>query len=186
MRKVLRNLGIIALFTGSVLFTSCKDNNESGAQENDMELSDDKDLDIENDATQMGMVNEIQFKEDTTAAIFEHYEGVKNALVDTNAENAAKHAKELSEVSEGAIKTAANKIAESNDVNLQRETFSELTKAMEPVLKGSLEKGRIFKQYCPMAFEGKGDYWYSDSDQIRNPYFGDKMLKCGRVEETIQ
>ena len=37
-----------------------------------------------------------------------------------------------------------------------------------------------------MAFEGKGDYWYSTSEEIRNPYFGDKMLKCGRVDETIE
>jgi len=43
----------------------------------------------------------------------------------------------------------------------------------------------VYKQYCPMAFDGKGAFWLSSSEEIRNPYYGDKMLKCGRVEETI-
>jgi hypothetical protein len=56
---------------------------------------------------------------------------------------------------------------------------------MESVLEGAISTGEIYKQFCPMAFEGKGDYWYSTSSEIRNPYFGDKMLKCGRVEKVI-
>ena len=32
-----------------------------------------------------------------------------------------------------------------------------------------------------MARENKGAHWLSLSDQIRNPYFGDRMLKCGKV-----
>jgi Cu(I)/Ag(I) efflux system membrane fusion protein len=36
-----------------------------------------------------------------------------------------------------------------------------------------------------MAFDFDGAEWLSDSDQIRNPYFGDKMLTCGSVEDTI-
>jgi hypothetical protein len=57
---------------------------------------------------------------------------------------------------------------------------------MEPVLRNALASGEIYKQYCPMAFEGKGDYWYSNSKDIFNPYYGNKMLKCGRVQETIK
>lgn len=186
MKRIIRNFGIIACITGSVILTSCKDNNTENDQQDGMEMSEDKELDVQNDATQMGMVNNIKFKEEKMATLFEHYDGVKKALVDTDAENAAKHAEELSAASDGAVKAAAAKIAEASDVNVQREAFSELTKAMEPVLEGSLENGKIYKQFCPMAFEGKGDYWYSDSEEIRNPYFGDKMLKCGRVEETIQ
>jgi hypothetical protein len=36
-----------------------------------------------------------------------------------------------------------------------------------------------------MAKNNEGAFWLSASDQIRNPYFGDKMLKCGSVEEEI-
>lgn len=33
--------------------------------------------------------------------------------------------------------------------------------------------------------ENAGANWFSEIAEIRNPYFSDKMLKCGRVEETI-
>ena len=49
-----------------------------------------------------------------------------------------------------------------------------------------ITSGEVYKQYCPMAFEGKGGYWLSNSKEVRNPYYGDKMLKCGSVQETIQ
>jgi hypothetical protein len=36
-----------------------------------------------------------------------------------------------------------------------------------------------------MAFNNTGGYWLSNSKEIRNPFFGDKMLKCGRIEKEI-
>ena len=33
--------------------------------------------------------------------------------------------------------------------------------------------------------DGKGGYWISNVDEVRNPYFGGKMLKCGKVTETV-
>lgn len=44
----------------------------------------------------------------------------------------------------------------------------------------------LFIQFCPMAFDDKGAYWISDIEQISNPYFGDVMLRCGEVKETIK
>ena len=35
--------------------------------------------------------------------------------------------------------------------------------------------------YCPMAFDNKGAEWLQKGTQIRNPYFGDAMLRCGEV-----
>jgi Cu(I)/Ag(I) efflux system membrane fusion protein len=43
----------------------------------------------------------------------------------------------------------------------------------------------VYVQHCPMAFENTGGDWLSDSEKILNPYFGDMMLHCGRVTETI-
>lgn len=173
---------LLALSILALGFNSCKNNTENEPTENEKVEA----VDTENYSAQMGMTNDIEFKETKTAELFDQYEGIKNALVATNAEAAAEHAVELVAVSDGEIKAAASKIATETDVNIQREAFSELTVAMEMVLDGSLENGKIYKQFCPMAFEGKGDYWFSDSETIRNPYFGDKMLKCGRVEKTIQ
>lgn len=56
----------------------------------------------------------------------------------------------------------------------------QLVKAIE------LRYNIIYLQYCPMALNDKGAYWLSNSAEIRNPYFGKKMLECGEVVETIQ
>lgn len=37
---------------------------------------------------------------------------------------------------------------------------------------------------CPMADGGKGARWVQKKDQIRNPYFGASMLRCGAFEEA--
>ena len=44
----------------------------------------------------------------------------------------------------------------------------------------------IYYQYCPMAKNGEGAYWLSNSEKIRNPYYGEAMLGCGEVKETIK
>jgi Cu(I)/Ag(I) efflux system membrane fusion protein len=44
---------------------------------------------------------------------------------------------------------------------------------------------KIYNQFCPMANNDKGANWLSFQENIKNPYFGDAMLTCGNVEETI-
>lgn len=44
---------------------------------------------------------------------------------------------------------------------------------------------KLYYQYCPMAFDNAGAYWVSKSGEIRNPYFGDKMLTCGEVTDSL-
>ena len=40
-------------------------------------------------------------------------------------------------------------------------------------------------EHCPMANNNKGANWLSFVKTIKNPYFGDKLLRCGSVEQTI-
>lgn len=42
-----------------------------------------------------------------------------------------------------------------------------------------------YLQHCPMAFDDRGADWISEADTILNPYFGDKMLKCGVVKMAL-
>lgn len=44
----------------------------------------------------------------------------------------------------------------------------------------------LYLEHCPMADENKGGYWLSQEKEIKNPYFGKKMLKCGEVKATIK
>lgn len=43
----------------------------------------------------------------------------------------------------------------------------------------------LYLEFCPMANGDKGGYWLSTEKEIKNPYFGSKMLKCGEVKKTI-
>jgi len=36
-----------------------------------------------------------------------------------------------------------------------------------------------------MANNDNGAFWLSSEEQVLNPYFGDMMLKCGMVTDTI-
>ncbi len=132
-----------------------------------------------------------RFSNDTIAKAYEQYLKIKDALVREDVDAVIEAAEKMVEAyGENAqfseIGARAQRFTGSYNIYKQRDVFSSLTRAMEPILKEAISEGEIYKQYCPMAFGGRGDYWYSNSEEIRNPYFGDKMLKCGRVEETIK
>ena len=84
------------------------------------------------------------------------------------------------------IKESANIIANATGVKEQRNHFkhlsSQLTRAVE--LFGVNEK--VYKQFCPMADNNKGAFWLSKEEKVLNPYFGDAMLTCGSVVQTIK
>ncbi len=192
MKKQVRNTLMIVALATSFGFYSCGDNKdkkeETKVMNEEMHSMDHSDS-LHNEAEQE--VINAQFKETTTQTSFEHYIGIKTALVASDNSEAQKHANmlltSLTEAkAEQVLLDATKQLAEASDIDKQREAFSKVTKGMESVLKGALSSGEIYKQFCPMAFEGKGDYWYSNSKEIRNPYYGDKMLKCGRVEEVIK
>ncbi|MNG29248.1 hypothetical protein D3C84_1146450 [compost metagenome] len=52
--------------------------------------------------------------------------------------------------------------------------------------KAGMADAELYVHYCPMAFDNKGAVWISTTKEVRNPYFGEKMLKCGEVKETIK
>ena len=191
MKKQVRNTVMIAALVASFGFYSCGDSKDK-KDESSTVMDEEMNVEEQIDSLEMDVeeVINVQFKETTTQASFEHYIGIKSALVASDNAEAQKHANmllaSLTEAkAEQSLMDATQQLADATDINKQREAFSKVTKGMEVVLTGALSSGEIYKQFCPMAFEGKGDYWYSSSKEIRNPYYGDKMLKCGRIEEVL-
>ncbi len=81
---------------------------------------------------------------------------------------------------------ALAEITGSDDIEVQRTAFSQLSDNLYKSIKAyGLGGVTAYYEFCPMAFNDQGAYWLSDSKEIRNPYFGDKMLKCGRVTEEL-
>ncbi|RFN59666.1 DUF3347 domain-containing protein [Marixanthomonas ophiurae] len=141
--------------------------------------------------TYVAAKTDAEFKDEKTAGVFKQYVKLKTALVNTNAEKASQEASNLMTsfanvgVDNVALQAAQN-IVESNDIKEQRTAFVAVTTEVEKMMEDALSSGTIYKQYCPMAFNNKGAFWLSESKDIMNPYFGDKMLKCGRVDAEIQ
>lgn len=119
----------------------------------------------------------------------QHYLKLKDALVASDLEASQKAALEMqSSLYEGAseaLNTSLQNLSASQDLAGQRKYFEEVSQEMYKALKASNEAKGLYKQYCPMAFNGKGAFWLSDKKQIANPYYGDRMLRCGRVEEEL-
>lgn len=131
-----------------------------------------------------------EFTEAGLAGTFDSYIKVKTALVEGDAKAASKYAQELANENAdvegyGLLVEAAKSISAESDIEKQRVEFEKLSAAVEGAIEGHISGGKVYKQYCPMAFNNKGGYWLSDVAEIRNPYFGDKMLKCGRVEKEM-
>lgn len=87
----------------------------------------------------------------------------------------------------GLMNMALAEIVGSGDIEVQRTAFSALSDNLYKSIKAyGLGTATAYYDFCPMAFNDQGAYWLSDNKEIRNPYFGDKMLTCGRVTETLR
>ena len=74
-------------------------------------------------------------------------------------------------------------INENVSIEIQRKQFQILSDNLIAMVRNFDEvEGKLFVQFCPMADNNKGASWLSKEEQIRNPYFGDKMLNCGEVK----
>lgn len=79
------------------------------------------------------------------------------------------------------------KIIESEDVEHQRKQFGFISEALiNAVSAFGTEGDALYVQYCPMAFNNEGADWIATEEEIQNPYFGDRMMKCGTVKRTIK
>ena len=134
------------------------------------------------------------------------YLNLKNALTNDNANEAASAAKGINEsiakVNESAmnadqkkvyddvkddIKEHAQHIADnSSKIDHQREHFDLLSRDMIDLVKATGSSQTLYNDYCPMYNNKKGAYWLSETKEIKNPYYGKEMLKCGEVKEEIK
>lgn len=85
-----------------------------------------------------------------------------------------------------ALKTHTQKIVTAEDIEAQRQQFEFVSIAMINTITafGTSQKA-LYVQHCPMAFDNQGADWLAIEEGIRNPYFGDRMMKCGFVKNEL-
>jgi hypothetical protein len=85
------------------------------------------------------------------------------------------------------LKEHAEHIGENaSKIEHQREHFSMMSEDVYDLAKAFGSGIPLYHIHCSMYNEGKGAMWLSESGQIKNPYYGSKMIKCGDVMEKIK
>ena len=147
-----------------------------------------------------------QVKSGTINDVVSGYLNLKNALTNDNANEAASAAKGINEslakVNEAALNTDQKKVYDevkgdikehaqhiadnSSKIDHQREHFDLLSRDMIDLVKATGTSQTLYRDFCPMYNNKKGAYWLSETKEIKNPYYGKEMLKCGEVKEEIK
>ena len=137
------------------------------------------------------LVPNLKINEDKLNAVYEQYKSLRTALVEGDVTRAkiASNAIEagLKEMPGGAnLKFSASRITAAPDVQTQRTAFASLSGHMIALVKDAgVSNGEVYVGFCPMALDNKGASWLTEKKEVINPYFGDEMLKCGEIKETI-
>ncbi|WP_300438416.1 DUF3347 domain-containing protein [Christiangramia sp.] len=176
-------ISMLALMSFSLLSftTSCDDN--KGNQEMEMMenmLSQENSGMMGNDNTS----NSDGVQDSEFASIMSSYIAIKYALIADDESRAQEEAEKLVKKSPG-LERSAKAIAETDNIEKQREYFSEMSTVLYQMAKNNDIDGSVYWNHCPMALNGQGANWLSQNEKIQNPYMGQKMPGCGSVQETI-
>ena len=211
MKKLKLSIGLLAITFATLTVMSCKDNRkEKTNEESHSEMGhDNSDRHHDNDSSEMNHDKMSQSKDmmDSNSQnsgakqVLADYMTLKEALVATNKEVASKagkklesslesfdvskytaeQQKDLKDIISDAIEHAEH-IGKS-EMDHQREHFKTLSKDMIDMVAITGTTTTLYQQYCPMY--DKGSAWLSMSKDVKNPYYGDKMLTCGKVQKEI-
>ena len=171
-------------------FAAC--NNGQQKDDNVSQIEENIDIQEENNEVNQSQ-NSLDIDKNVANSILSNYYTIKDALVETDSEAAKSEAEKLfASIEENKsgllqkIRIDAKKILNTSDVKEQRKHFESLSHNVYEMVKiTKANNSTVYRQYCPMAMNNKGAYWLSSEEKIRNPYFGNMMLKCGSIEETL-
>lgn len=78
------------------------------------------------------------------------------------------------------IGRAVETLSRETTLEGQRAAFADLSAQLWPVFRQARSITRdLYYAYCPM----RKAWWISAEPEIRNPYYGAKMLACGKIAE---
>ena len=130
------------------------------------------------------------------------YLKMKEAFVDSDAQGVSAFAKatlkEILSIPESElgkmeklhlskIRKILTAITGKDDIESQRRDFVILNQNMVPLAKNlDVVEPEVFILKCPMADNNHGAFWISADKEIRNPYYGEQMMTCGSVVDSVQ
>lgn len=81
----------------------------------------------------------------------------------------------------------AEMMAAAGDIKSRRAALKAVSDALIELVRnhGVDQVGDLFIVHCPMAFDNLGGDWLSAQPTVLNPYYGDAMLTCGSLRDTL-
>lgn len=139
---------------------------------------------------QVTVAEGVVFGDERIGALYPYYEKLSEYLVTEDVITAKKTALIIEEgakkMNNSSLETVAAKMVSSDDLEELRTLFYSLSRALVKEIKSSgTEEGNVFIAHCPMAFGDTGAEWLTMSKEIKNPYYGESMLNCGSIKETL-
>ena len=96
-----------------------------------------------------------------------------------------KQKKEYLDIAESAKENAEHIGDNAGKLDHQREHFVLLSKDTNDLINLFGTKQKLYQDFCPMADDGKGAIWISETKEIKNPYLGAKMPTCGSIKNEF-
>lgn len=77
---------------------------------------------------------------------------------------------------------------EAKDIDaFRKDSFEDLSLQILKLQEmfGHSDNKKHFKTFCPMALGGKGAEWLQDNSDIMNPFYGERMQRCGVIKKEF-
>lgn len=147
-----------------------------------------------------------QKEKDALSPLFEAYFKLKNNLVNDDFKAGISSAKEMTTIlnkvdmkifkgeahnfwmkRSDVLSKELKKAISTKEIGELRKPFEEISNQLIMILKsfGAMDKA-IYIEHCPMVNNNNGADWLSLESEIKNPYYGEAMLKCGEVKQVIK
>ena len=197
---------IISITITAIAFAACNSGNDkSGATQNNTANDTSK---VKQQVAGTTAANTVEAKATVSIKeIISAYLQLKNAFTKDNTNNAAtagtllqtafknfdkaaltaQQKKVFEDVADDASEHAEHIGKNGGNIVHQREHFIMLSKDMADLIKTFGNGGQtLYKDFCPMANDGKGAIWISETKDIKNPYLGKSMPTCGTMKEEMK
>ena len=188
MKNVIISSVVLALF-----FASCSSDSNKAAESSAVKTESETNV-----AT-------TDVKKNPISDLLTEYLQLKNALTKDNTNDAAAAGKELvtaigkvdvndmtaeqkqtfDDISPDATEQAEHIGDNSGKIEHQREHFAMLSTDVNDLITAFGTDQKLYQDYCPIYGDGKGAIWISETKEIKNPYFGNIMLNCGKLKTEL-
>ncbi len=192
----------------AIAMISCQSNNKKKSEDNNETTEHHHDAVESHNPEVIDVKSEVVSKSIQTTSIdniVNEYLNLKNALTKDNSNEAAIAGKKIvleiskidvssltkeqkqvfDDVMDDAEENAEHIGDNANKIDHQREHFALLSKDVNDIVSVFKTSKKLYQDFCPMYDNGKGAIWVSETKEIKNPYYGNKMLSCGSIKKEL-